>query len=225
MSRVIQSISTPSTGLLEASGLTDVTGVGADNTTLITINDDAVLEQWRNLGVPRHQVKADGRVWFSVLGASPSTPVNGDLWLELDGMLGTVLRFYDGTTIFTLTTVPPAGTLSLTASTALLTGMALRATAGGAAYATTANYHIIGLAKQDTLIGDPIEVLTVGDIYNSADFTLLTGTVTLTVGSIYWLSAVAGKWQTSPNATVAAKIGIAVSTTQLLIQPDLAVVF
>lgn len=227
--KIIQNVQTPASGIRQISGLSSVSGIGDAESTLITIDDDAVLKQWENHGVPVHQVKGDGRLWLNVLPSAPTSPVNGDVWLELDGVLGTVLRFYDGVATYTLTTEPPAGTLVLTASTALLQGHALRATSSGAAYASTTvdsghKYQIIGLVKEDTLISDPVEILTIGDIMSMADWTLLTGSATLTEGARYWLSDTPGRYTTTPSTLVGSLVGIAVTTTKLLVQPTLIVV-
>ncbi len=226
--RVIKTVQTPATGIRQVSGLTSVSGVGDAESTLITINDDAVLKQWENHGVAVHALKGDGRAWMAVLPSAPTSPVAGDVWLELDGVLGTVLRFYDGVVTSTLTTDPPSGTLSLTASTALLKGYAVRAAAGGAAYASTVvdgshKYQIVGLVKEDTLIGDPVEVLTLGDVMSITDWTTLTGAATLTPGSRYWLSDTPGRYTTTPSTLVSSLVGVAVSTTELLVQPTLIV--
>ncbi len=227
--KIIQNVQTPTSGIRQISGLTGASGIGDTESTLITIDDDAVLKQFQNHGVTMHSVKGDGRMWMNVLPSAPASPVNGDLWLELDGMLGTVLRFYDGVSTYTLTTEPPAGSLSLTASTALLQGHAVRATASGAAYASTVvdsghKYQIIGLVKEDTLISDPVEILTMGDIMSIADWTLLTGSATLTEGARYWLSDTPGRYTTTPSTLVGSLVGVAVSTTKLLVQPTLIVV-
>ncbi len=226
--RTIKSVQTPATGIRQVSNLSDVAGVSDAETTLITVNDGAVIKQFENLGTAVHKIRGDGRVWLKVLGSAPSAPVAGDVWLELDGLLGTVLRFYDGVATSTLTTEPPAGTLSLTASTALLKGYAVRATASGAAYASTVlggtpRYQIIGLVKEDTLISDPIEVLTLGDVMSIDDWTTITGSAALTEGARYWLSDTPGRYTTTPSTLVASLVGVAVSATELLVQPTLVV--
>jgi hypothetical protein len=198
----------------------------ATESTLITVNDADVVKEWQNHGVAQHRIRGDGRVWFRVLTGAPSSPVAGDTWLELDSGT-TYLRFYDGSSTVTVTSTSQA--LQITTSAALLQGMAVRASGAGLAYAQafvdgSKVYKLIGIMAADALISTPGTVLVAGDHLDLPDWSLIVGAATLTVGSDYWLTSTPGRYDVTPDTTVAARVGRAVTTTTLLVKPDLVVV-
>jgi hypothetical protein len=215
-------------GLKNISELASSSGVAETTTTLITLDDGAVMDEWRNAGVPVHQIKGDGRLWFNILSSAPASPVTGDVWLE-DTISGVVLRIQ---TDSGLTTIPAGdGSLSVTAASALLQGHAVRTTASGLEYAAadvaSDQYQVIGLIAEDTLATEEGVVLKPGQQLELSDWTLLTGAATLTPGATYWLTATPGRYSAAaPDlevVTAASKVGIAATDTILLIQTDLKV--
>ncbi len=223
---VVRNVGTPSATSRTILDQSNPAVAAAVETTLITVNADDVIKEWQNHGVAQHQIKGDGRVWFRVLTGAPSSPVAGDAWIELDSGT-TYFRFYDGSTTSTVTS--SSADLSITASAALLQGMAVVPTGSGLAYAQalvsgSKLYKAIGVMAEDALISTPGAVLVDGDHLTLSDWSLIVGAATLTVGSDYWLTSTPGRYDVTPDATVAARIGRAVTTTTLLVKPDLIVI-
>jgi hypothetical protein len=227
--QIVPTILTPSNGIRTTSGQTSTSGVVSSETSLITVLPNDVLKSFENLGTPVLEVKGDGRFWTVIQPSSPTSQVAGDCWLENDSTLGVVFRYFDGTTIHTTSTVPPGNELTSTAVSALIQGFALRMTGAGAAYANTTvdgarQFQVIGVVKDTVILGATVEVLTDGDILSLTDWTVLTGSTHLTPGAQYFLSDTPGKYTTAiPGSGVVSRIGIAGSTTQLLIQPNLII--
>lgn len=216
---------TPARGIRNISNLVSTSGVAETTTTLVTVDDGAVLDEWRNQGVLTHQIKGDGRHWFKVLLAPPASPVDGDVWFEDTGVTGIMLMVQ--TSSGTLQIPAGDGSLEVTAATALLQGHAVRATATGLQYAAAVQaseqYRIVGIVAEDTLIATDATVLTNGDHIELSDWTLLTGALNLVPGATYWLSATPGRYTTTPVIAARARVGIAVTTTKLLIDTNLTV--
>lgn len=219
MVRPVVNVSSPQRGVRTVSRLTDLAGTAQGSTTLLTVNEDALLDEWQNQGVRKHAIRGDGRVWFSILTAPPAAPAPGDLWLEDTG--GELLVRVQGST--GLLSFSSAGVLTLTSAGALLQGNALYVTpAGQVAYAVadagSPAYRTIGLATTSTLASvESINVSVTGDVVQLPDWTLVTGTATLAPGSRYFLSATPGKLSTSPAATVVVPVGTALDFTRLLL--------
>ncbi len=223
---VIRNVGTPSRGVKKLSQLVDPSGTADQLTTLVTIDDNAVLDEWQNNGVPVHRLKGDGRAWFSILPGTPTSPVVGDLWLQDN--LGTTEVHFQGAGGETVL-ASSAGNLEVVASAALLQGHALRADATGLLYAVAVvdvahKFRVAGILADDTAMGDDGVVLTAGDYLTLADWSLLTGAAALTEGADYWLSATPGRYTTTPHVDVAARVGRAMTATTMLIKPDLVVV-
>lgn len=223
---VIRNVGTPSNGNRVVSGQTNPASTDATETTVVTVNDAAVMKEWQNYGAARVRIRGDGRIWLRVLTSPPTSPTAGDVWLEVSSGV-TYLRFYDGTTT---NTVESSGTdLAITTSAALLQGMAVRGTVSGLAYAqalvdSNKVYKVVGIMAEDALISTPGTVLTAGDHLALSDWSLITGTTTLTPGADYYLTSTPGRYSTTPDVTVASRVGRAVSTTTLVVQPDLVVI-
>lgn len=215
---------TPVRGIQTISRLVDPAGQAAETTTLITVNDDAVLEQWANAGLPVHQLKGDGRLWLRILSAAPLNPVAGDVWLEQDLVDGLVLRIRS--TTGTQTLIGGTGdAIELTAGSALLQGHAVRASGPGLVYAqAAANQHrLLGIMAADTASGGQGGLITMGSSLELPDWSLLTGAAALTVGAQYWLSATPGRYTATPVAGFAARVGIALTANRLLVDSGLTV--
>ncbi len=227
MAEPLVNIGTPITGIKELSQLTSAAGTAHSSSTVITLDDEAVVDQWENFGIPVHRLRGDGRAWFKVLSAPPVSPVAGDLWLEDLGGGDVVLRFYDGAGEVSVASSDPA--LSIVASAALLQAHAVRALIGGMAHAAAVvdvakQYRVIGILADDVAMGDAGKVITDGGTLTMADWSLLTGAAALTIGAVYWLSVTPGRYTTTPVAAVGARVGRAVGTDTLLVDTGLVVV-
>ena len=222
---VLRNVGTRTRGIRLLSELTSASGVADTESTLITINDDAILKSWQNFGVPVHEVLGDGRTWWKVLSAAPASPAVGDIWLEQQ-VGGTVLRYQS--TTGTVTLLSDVAGLQLVTANIILAGHAVRPDASGLLYAAAIvdgahQYRCIGVNKVDTISGGSAEVLTTGDHLQLSDWSLLTGAATLTPNAYYYLSATPGRYTTTPAAAVTVRVGIAVSTDTLLIETGVVV--
>lgn len=225
----LRGIGSRTRGIQQASDLTSPSGTAARETTLITIDDAAVLAQWENLGVTAHRLRGDGRVWFRVLPAAPVAPVMGDVWLEDDVSLGVVARVRTATGTTTLLS-GDIDRLHVIATAALLQGHAVRSKSDGSyVYASAtvdANrlYRITGIVQEDVGIGDEAAILTDGALMTLADWSLITGSAALIAGEYYWLSTTPGRYISTPAAAVASRVGLAVTTDTLEVRTGLVVV-
>jgi hypothetical protein len=228
MPRAIPTILTSTNGLRAVSDQQSVTGTVFSETTLITPNPETALHTWEVQGTAVAAVRANGSLWTNILGSAPVSPVAGDIWIANNG-LANVLEFFNGTSVVTLTSTT-GQTLSLTAGAGLVAGFALQVTSGGTAqYSNTTidsarQYQVVGVAVATVSMGNPVTVATIGDLVTLSDWTAVTGAASLVVGKPYVLSDTPGKLQTTvPSSGVLSRVGLAVSATQLLVQPDLIV--
>jgi len=78
---------------------------------------------------------------------------------------------------------------------------------------------VIGLVRTASIAASVTGDIQVGGVLSSADWTAVVGGVTLTSGSIYYLSqATAGQLTTTaPSTGFIVQVGIATSTTELLL--------
>ena len=86
--------------------------------------------------------------------------------------------------------------------------------------AQTTGYDCVGLVFESTAVGLSAAV-RIGGTLTLADWTLVTGTVTLTSGATYFLSATSGQLTTAPPVTLGQRVqqvGVAVSPDTLAIQ-------
>lgn len=216
---------TPVRGIQTLSRLVDPTGKAAETSTVVTINDDAVVEEWANAGVPVHQLKGDGRMWLRILTAAPANPVAGDVWLEQDPVDGLVLRVRSASGTQTLVGGDGAA-LELTASVALLQGHVVRPAPSGLVYAAAVagQHRLVGLVAEDILATASARVITPGQSIELPDWSLITGAAALTPGVPYWLSATPGRFTTSSVAACAQRVGYALTAQRLLVDTALAVI-
>ncbi len=230
MGKVIRNVGTDTSGTRETSDLTNVAGVASRLTTLVTINDEAVIQQFENHGVPVHSIRGDGRAWFTVLESTPGAQTIGDVWLEEDISLGTVLRIRTSAGILTISASGVSGGgLTYTAASALLQGHAIYLDpSDGPLYASALVdsdhvYRVRGLVLADTLITDPVTLVTDGQELSLPDWSLMTGGASLVQGADYWLSDTPGRYTTTPNAAVASQIGYAATANIMVVKTGLIV--
>jgi hypothetical protein len=228
---VIKNVQTDATGVGEISGLTSVSGIGRNFTTLVTVNDTAIVEQLQNNGVNVHQVKGDGRAWFPIISHAPTSPVNGDLWLEQDMTLGTVLRIQTPAGLLTIGASGVIGTgLTYTAASGLLVGMAVYLDpTDGPVYASALvsgafAYRPRGVVKATAIMGGQVEIITDGEEMQMTDWTLVTGTALLAQGSNYWLTATPGRYSITPGSGVSSRVGYAATPHILVVQTGFNVI-
>jgi hypothetical protein len=223
--RTVRSVVSRPGGLREVSDLVDPAGQGHTSTTLVALQDDALVDQWENQGVPVHGLRADGRAWFKILTAPPVNPTGGDLWIERLALNNTVVRFHDGSQIITLAGSEAPG-FTVDASEAILLGHALCGHAGGAQYAQAVDtaehlYRVIGLAAQELVGAGSLQVLTRGDTMELPDWSVVAGTALLVPGAKYFLGDTPGRLLDDVTGLqVAAAVGIAVEPTRLQITLD-----
>ncbi len=77
--------------------------------------------------------------------------------------------------------------------------------------------RIIGLAKDDASLGSTTAIVLVGRV-NRADWTPVTGTTTLTVGSYYWLGTNGSLISSPPTTGFVAPVGLAVSSSEMKVE-------
>jgi hypothetical protein len=213
----ISNSGSPVRGIQQLSRLASPAGTAETRSTIIAVDDGAILDEVQNHGVPVYRVRGDGRLWLRTLTSPPTAPVAGDLWLE-DTIDGTVLRYKGTDGERTLIGAQASGVL-VTAATALLTGHAVRATASGLLYsaATVGQHHVAGVIAETVMSGDSARLLVSGDVLDLPDWSLLTGVALLSPGVRYWLSATPGRYSTTAPQSVASQIGVGLTPTSLLV--------
>ena len=85
--------------------------------------------------------------------------------------------------------------------------------------------HAFGIAKTQAAVGVALDIVTDG-VLEIEDWTNTIGTANLTPNASYWLSTTAGRLTTTPPSTagqIVQYVGRALSTTQLIIEIDPAV--
>lgn len=228
MPRVIQTINAPGSGTNEISDQSVNTSPGRITDTVVSLSGPTYLEVWRNIGAGVHGFKADGRTWFHILSGAPSSPVIGDMWLE--GTSGSVsLKYYDGvSTIIVAGSGANGNNLTFTAASALIAGAAVYANGTGCspAVATAGSpyaYRVIGISNGPVLMSATATILIDGETLTLGDWSVLTGSATLTPNAPYFLTSTPGRYSTTVPA-VASQVGIALSTTEMLVKTGLIVI-
>lgn len=228
---VVTTVIADATGIGEVSRQASTSGIGRNVTTLITLSDPSIVDQVENNGVPVHQIKGDGRKWFPILAESPESPVDGDMWLEQDVSLGTVLRIQTPAGILTISASGVSGGgLSYTAASALLQGYAVYLDpTNGPVYAVATvdgshKYRPCGVVLADATMGNPVTIVTDGEQMAMADWTSVIGATNLVMGSRYYLTGTPGRYSTTPGSGVTSRVGYAANATTLIVQTGLNVV-
>ena len=218
--RTLVSAISPASGVRVVSRASDIAGSSSQSTTLITIDDAAIIEEWQNQGVPVHAVRGDGRIWLRTLTSTPVSPVAGDMWLE-DTASGLSFRIFSGAGLLTFNATQQ---LTATSYSALLAGSPVRiASSGKVCYAEAiagagGSYRVEGVCTATVGLADQgITVATSGDTVQLADWSAITGVATLVPGSRYYLSNIPGKLQATVPAAVCAPVGTAIDISRLVL--------
>lgn len=205
----VTTVTSPNRGVKRTSKQVSNLGPADGVTSLILIDDHGILYEVSNLGAQKYKIKGDGRVWFASAPSNPSNPEDGDFWFD-----GSVYSYRAGGLTFVLGGSNGASAFSATTSANLVAGQPVIAVGGGVspANAVTA-YDIVGVSAGAYSASSVATILTDGAIVTAANWTALTGSAALTIGSNYLLTDAGGLALTMGTTIVV--VGQAVTTTAL----------
>lgn len=217
----------------------------ASSTTDATVAADALLEQWENHLAVAFGIRGDGRLMVPVQVTDPAVLHDNDFWIGLNAGLPELRYRMSGVTYVlggSGGSGPTTSGLSLPCLTnGLAKGVAVRTLDSGGMKCDVAGvgagsvvgglYKAVGVLNAAVSGATPVEILMSGmriDLTGPQIDFLTGGSTGVLIPSKRYFVSVSGRWSVTPlleaGAEAAMPLGVAMTTTNLLVQIGPAVI-